>query len=65
MSSSPLSYQIIDTHPLPGINYYRLKQVDFDNKYKDSKIIWVKTLMNDKDISVFPNPVVGADFQFG
>jgi hypothetical protein len=61
-SSSPLSYQIIDKNPLPGINYYRLKQVDFDNKYKDSKIISVKTFMNDKDISVFPNPVVGADF---
>ena len=34
-----MHYSFTDTNPLQGINYYRLKQVDFDGKYTYSQII--------------------------
>ncbi|MFT4023377.1 MAG: T9SS type A sorting domain-containing protein [Flavihumibacter sp.] len=48
-------YQFTDAHPLRGINYYRLKQVDLDGKYEYSGIINVKYQYS-KRASVFPNP---------
>ena len=38
-SNSLINYQLIDDNPLNGINYYRLKQTDFDGKYTYSEII--------------------------
>ncbi|MBC7535739.1 MAG: T9SS type A sorting domain-containing protein [Ferruginibacter sp.] len=35
----PHSYSFPDLHPLPGINYYRLKQVDFDNRSSYSNTV--------------------------
>ncbi len=40
-SNIPQDYSFTDTHPLPGKNYYRLKQVDFDGKYTYSKVVSV------------------------
>jgi hypothetical protein len=37
-SSSELTYEFIDENPLPGINYYRVKQTDFDGKYSYTEI---------------------------
>ncbi|MDX1940603.1 MAG: T9SS type A sorting domain-containing protein [Saprospiraceae bacterium] len=58
-SSAPLDYHVIDEQPLPGVNYYRLRQVDFDGKAHYHQIIAV--LFNDKDkqqaITVFPTIV--------
>jgi hypothetical protein len=34
-------YSTLDNKPLTGINYYRLKQFDFDGKVSTSKIIAV------------------------
>ncbi len=61
-STSPIKYQQIDNNPFSGINYYRLKQVDFDGKYKDSQIISVKTFMTQNELSIFPNPVTTNEF---
>lgn len=61
-STSTLNYEVIDDNPLSGINYYRLKQVDFNNSYKDSKIISVKTFMAENDLNVYPNPINGDEF---
>ncbi|HEY9045550.1 MAG TPA: T9SS type A sorting domain-containing protein [Ohtaekwangia sp.] len=36
------SYQFIDTNPLAGNNYYRLKSVDLDNSYEHSDLIHVE-----------------------
>ena|GEM_PF-2215033 len=33
-TSRPVSYSFIDTQPLIGIGYYRMKQTDFDGQYK-------------------------------
>ncbi len=40
-SAMPHDYTFVDEQPLPGVNYYRLKQVDFDGKYEYHKIIAV------------------------
>ena len=37
-SSSELKYEFTDENPLPGINYYRIKQTDFDGKYSYTEI---------------------------
>lgn len=55
-SSSPLHYQWSDQYPLAGINYYRLKQKDQDEKHTYSNAVKV-TVKNNKFITVFPNPV--------
>ncbi|WP_199119140.1 fibronectin type III domain-containing protein [Pedobacter sp. ASV28] len=39
------------------INYYRLKQVDRDDKYKYSKVVAVRSGLVQKAITVYPNPV--------
>lgn len=38
-SNIVINYNIWDSSPLVGINYYRLKQTDFDGRYTYSKII--------------------------
>ncbi len=50
-------YNFNDNNPANGLNYYRLKQVDFNGEYEYSKIISVDVDNNGSDISVFPNPV--------
>ncbi len=38
-TTEPENYTFIDILPLPGINYYRLKQIDFSGDYQFSDII--------------------------
>ncbi|MFK8007862.1 MAG: T9SS type A sorting domain-containing protein [Saprospiraceae bacterium] len=46
-------YRFIDAQPNNGLNYYRLKQVDFDGKYEYSDIVFVDFKMEDK-VKIFP-----------
>ena len=50
------NYEFIDDAPENGINYYRLKQVDFDSTFEYSEI---RSLNFEQglDIKVYPNPV--------
>lgn len=49
-------YMTYDKAPLDGINYYRLKQTDFDGAFEYSQIE-VLTFENDElDFQIFPNP---------
>ncbi|HQQ98846.1 MAG TPA: T9SS type A sorting domain-containing protein, partial [Cyclobacteriaceae bacterium] len=50
-------YTAVDTNPLAGKSYYRLKQVDFDGKYSYSRIVPVELL--DLGVVLYPNPVKG------
>ncbi len=57
-TQEPQQYSLTDERPLYGINYYRLRQVDFDGAFEYHKIISVA--FNGKganmSVSVFPNP---------
>ncbi len=48
-------YKHKDATPHNGINYYRLKQTDFDQSYTYSKIITVSNELG-SEFRVFPNP---------
>lgn len=50
------NYQTHDLEPLHGDNYYRLKQVDFDEKFTFSEIQLVHFEGEKTTINVFPNP---------
>ncbi|MDF2452000.1 MAG: hypothetical protein K0S26_1504 [Bacteroidota bacterium] len=57
-SATSLShYQLTDNAPNRGINYYRLKQTDFDVSYTYSNIITVE-FIDHVDFSVYPNPLM-------
>jgi hypothetical protein len=55
-SSETLNYASIDTKPVIGIDYYRLKQTDFDGNFTYSDVVPV-TITAAQSTSVFPNPV--------
>ncbi len=56
-SQSTIEYTFIDESPNIGLNYYRLKQVDFDGQFEYSKVITVNfDRKNSDDLEVFPNP---------
>jgi hypothetical protein len=52
------SYQYIHLQPSKGINYYRLKQIDFDNSFSYSDIVYVQTEDNitEEHVQIFPVP---------
>lgn len=54
-SNTPENYTAIDEHPLKGINYYRLKPVDLDNRFSYSPVIIVRG-DNAPAPALFPNP---------
>ena len=52
------NYSSIDASPLSGVNYYRLKMIDIDGKFKYSN---VRTVLFDGSavlFDIYPNPVV-------
>lgn len=48
-------YIFNDEKPLPGVNNYRLKQIDLDGNFEHSMIISV-TLPEMSDLTILPNP---------
>lgn len=42
-SHAPNDYTFSDKYPLPGLNYYRLRQVDFDGQYSYSHVLTIRT----------------------
>lgn len=53
-TSLPHNYSLIDPHPFNGMNYYRLKQVDFDGNYSYSNVVAIK-LDNDETVTAYYN----------
>jgi hypothetical protein len=51
------NYNFIDKNPINGINYYRLKQMDFDGQFEYSKIVNVNLFSTNNAITIYPNPV--------
>lgn len=58
-SFTRLDYSFEDNIPEIGLNYYRLKSIDFDGTFEYSEVILVKFASNVK-LVVFPNPTLGA-----
>jgi hypothetical protein len=56
-SNTVLHYSFVDTRPLNGLSYYRLKQTDFDGSFSYSPIVQVK--FSRTDFRVYPNPSGG------
>ncbi|MDX2305579.1 MAG: LamG-like jellyroll fold domain-containing protein [Microscillaceae bacterium] len=56
-SNQVLDYEFIDREPLPGLNYYRLRQVDIDGRFSFSNIrviLWENTPT--QGLLLYPNP---------
>lgn len=52
-------YQYLDKVPFDGINYYRLKIIDFDSSFEYSPVVSVLfEKLEDHSIHLFPNPVM-------
>lgn len=54
-SQTVLSYSWVDENPLSGVNYYRLKQIDFDGRFEYSQERAVNFGVTEI-MSVYPNP---------
>ena len=61
-SKEILRYTLPHYHPKAGVNYYRVKQLDFDGKFSYSSIV---SVLNDgrdqplQSLKVYPNPTKG------
>ncbi|MCB0588732.1 MAG: T9SS type A sorting domain-containing protein, partial [Phaeodactylibacter sp.] len=57
----PQEYGFIDEKPLSGLNYYRLRQVDFDGVFEYHKAISILFNSRGQDLALqsFPNPAQG------
>ncbi|HEV8285643.1 MAG TPA: T9SS type A sorting domain-containing protein [Chitinophagaceae bacterium] len=52
----PSDYSFSHTNPVAGVNYYRLKQIDIDDRYEYSDVITAK--INYRNLtSLYPNPI--------
>ncbi len=59
-----LSYSLFDESPQQGINYYRLKQTDFDGTFTYSYIIAVGFQFSEIIPKVYPNPAKNGEMIF-
>ncbi len=55
------NYDFLDESPLNGVNYYRIRQEDFDGQYEFSKIISIQR-GDEAHYSVYPNPSPDGNF---
>ena len=59
-SNSATSYDLVDTAPLKGVNYYRLRIVDIDAKFEYSQIVIIRIDDGMQLVTkVAPNPFTG------
>ncbi|MBI5915898.1 MAG: choice-of-anchor D domain-containing protein [Bacteroidetes bacterium] len=62
-TSETHDYSFLDEKPLPGTNYYRLRQTDFDGGEELSKVVSVdfRNLQDFGNLRVFPNPASSGE----
>ncbi len=58
-------YSTYDNQPLKGISFYRLKQVDIDQRVSYTRIERVNITDKKSGIEIYPNPASGNNFAIG
>lgn len=61
-STERKDYSDVDTRPLSGLSYYRLRQTDYNGETTVSQVVAVRMDGEGRDVKVFPNPA--DDFFF-
>lgn len=56
-STVPHTYTFIHHRPRTGLNYYRLRQIDFDGGWEHSPVVVAFFDGTKDELSIFPNPV--------
>ncbi|MCW3089311.1 MAG: type sorting protein, partial [Ferruginibacter sp.] len=66
-NSTSTKYSWLDTNPISGNNFYRIRNVDKDGSFEYSNIVLVKMGNAASGIRIYPNPVedgiIGAEFK--
>lgn len=50
-------YSLVDKSPFDGVNYYRIREVDFDGKSEFSETIRIESPLYAFEVNYYPNPV--------
>lgn len=58
-STSLKQYEYLDRQPLPGLNYYRLRQTDHDGKETALATVAVRFGKEAPSVRLYPNPAAG------
>jgi hypothetical protein len=61
ISNNESNYQYVDQTPFSGISYYRLKQVDLDDRYEYFSMVAVKFEGKDQKMFFYPNPIKSGE----
>jgi hypothetical protein len=62
-STSLHDYNFVDKAAANGLNYYRLRQVDFNSDFEYSKVIAINAKGSKTgDVTLYPNPTADGDF---
>jgi dTDP-4-dehydrorhamnose 3,5-epimerase-like enzyme len=59
-NNAATNYSWADVNPANGLNYYRIKSIDINDKIEYSKIVKVLIGKDDQSILVYPNPVTNG-----
>lgn len=63
-SAATLQYRFVDTKPLAGNNYYRLRMVDTDGKFEYSRTVVIDNGANSVAFELLGNPAAGREIKF-
>lgn len=62
-TSSRVDYIFLDDKPFAGINYYRLKAIDFDGMFEYFQVVSVNNEVS-PSVQIYPNPVTDNILRF-
>lgn len=62
-TSTPHQYSFTDTTPLRGLNFYRLRAVDYDGSSEIFQVLRFEIKPDFQDVRLYPNPSSGDGFR--